>query len=131
MWRSSQIPGKPGIAWDSLGEGYLYLIDETKYLEAYEKSLEMNPENRNAEKKIEFMKEYLYDIARETATPAQFFPGTSTGIKGPYFGQDPPGNIPKLCAPGLVSTRGNAEYSCTFSTHEGRIGKCPEIQTVC
>ena len=103
-------------AWDSLGEGFIYFNDEQKSHQAYQKSLEVNPENRNARKKIHFMKSYIYDYARETETPAKFSPGESTGIRGPYFDETPPGNSPKIFAPGVVSTRGKGEYCCTFSS---------------
>ena len=102
-------------AWDSLGEGYIYLNQEHKSRQAYKKSLEINPENRNARKKIMFLKQYVYGFSRETKTPTKFPPGKNTGIKGPYLGETPPGNTPKLFAPGIVSTRGKGEYCCTFS----------------
>ena len=102
-------------AWDSFGEGYMYMNDEVKCREAYNKSLEINPENRNASKMLRYLDEFLYGIARETEFTPRFSPGESTGINKPYFGQDPPRSTPKLFAPGVVSTRGNLEYSCTFS----------------
>ena len=36
-------------------------------------------------------------------------------LKGPYLGQKPPGNTPKLFARGVVSTKEFDEYGCTFS----------------
>ena len=39
-------------AWDSLGEGYLAMGDRERSLEAYEKSLELDPENENARQKL-------------------------------------------------------------------------------
>jgi hypothetical protein len=36
-------------------------------------------------------------------------------LKAPYLGQKPPGTIPEVFAPGLVSTRDHKEFSCTFS----------------
>lgn len=38
----------------------------------------------------------------------------SAGLKGPYLGQEPPGQTPKIFAPGIVSTEKN-ELNCTFS----------------
>ena len=116
-------------AWDSLGEGFMYLNDETQCREAYNKSLEINPDNRNAGKQLRNLEEFLYGIARETESIPKFSPGESTGIKRPYFGQEPPDDTPKLFAPGIVSTKGNLEYSCTFSPDgremffSARIGK--------
>ncbi|MDH4271450.1 MAG: MBL fold metallo-hydrolase [Candidatus Aminicenantes bacterium] len=41
--------------------------------------------------------------------------GESTGLRGPYLGQDPPGGDPKIFAPGVVSTPGNNEFCASFS----------------
>ena len=45
----------------------------------------------------------------------KFKPGEQTGIKGLYFGQDPPGLQPKIFAPGIVSTKEYREFSGTFT----------------
>jgi len=116
-------------AWDSMGEGYMYMKDKTKCLKAYNKSLKINPENRNAKKQLRNLDEFIYGIARETESTPRFTPGESTGINKPYFGQEPPDDTPNLFAPGIVSTKGNLEYSCTFSPDgkemffSARIGK--------
>ena len=39
-------------AWDSLGEGHLDAGDPERAIEAYEKSLEIDPENDNAREKL-------------------------------------------------------------------------------
>ena len=36
-------------------------------------------------------------------------------LTGPYLGQTPPGRIPQIFAPGIISTKENIEGSCTFS----------------
>ncbi len=41
--------------------------------------------------------------------------GESTGLRGPYLGQDPPGGDPKIFAPGVVSTPDNNEFCASFS----------------
>lgn len=100
---------------DSLGEAFMYQEDKVQAVQAYEKSLEINPKNRNAKKKIRNMDGYVAGISRETRTPARFKPGENTGIKDLYFGEEPPGLKPKVFAPGIVSTRGNVEYACAFT----------------
>ncbi len=55
------------------------------------------------------------DLRLETSEPVRFESGSSTGLKGPYLGQEPPGPEPVVFAPGIVSTRGNFEFSCCFS----------------
>ena len=50
-----------------------------------------------------------------------FFTGSSYGqdefpvLKGPYFGQKPPGLIPELFAPGIISISGRHEMGVSFS----------------
>lgn len=39
----------------------------------------------------------------------------SSGIKNPYLGQKPPGMIPEIFAPGIVSTDKHLEFGCTWS----------------
>ena len=41
--------------------------------------------------------------------------GQNPGLNGPYLGQSPPGMEPEIFAPGVVSTEGFFEFSCTFS----------------
>jgi hypothetical protein len=38
-----------------------------------------------------------------------------TILKGPYLGQKPPGNSPKVFAPGFISTKDHKEFACSFS----------------
>ena len=39
-------------------------------------------------------------------------------LKGPYLGQEPPGNTPEIFAPGLISTEDNFELNSVFSPRE-------------
>jgi len=56
-----------------------------------------------------------YEETHETQEPFRYEPGAQTGIQGPYLGQTPPGIKPEVFAPGLISTQGGFEFSCTFS----------------
>ncbi|MCP4571741.1 MAG: hypothetical protein GY838_05260 [bacterium] len=102
-------------AWDSLGESRLHLDDRDGAVAAYERSLELNPENRGARSKLESLDLALYEYRHETRERYRYEPGQQTGLKGPYLGQTPPGLEPEVFAPGLISTRGGFEFSCTFS----------------
>jgi hypothetical protein len=93
----------------------MYAGDKKASQDAYARSLEINPENRNAAKQQRNMEEFMYGMARETRATPLHSPGESTGFDEPYFGEEPPGDSPKVFAPGIVSTRGNLEYSITFS----------------
>lgn len=49
---------------------------------------------------------------RRHLVPLDFDP---TNPRGPYLGQRPPGMVPRVFAPGFISTQGGIEYSITFS----------------
>jgi hypothetical protein len=53
--------------------------------------------------------------SQKNAEISKFEPGEQTGIKGLYFGQQPPGLQPEVFAPGIISTEENREFSGTFS----------------
>lgn len=55
-------------------------------------------------------------LGRENAE--KYDPGASLGVQGPYLGQEPPGDTPKVFAPGVVSTHQH-EYTISF-TPDGR-----------
>ena len=48
---AEQFPASPNT-WDSLAEAYLAAGDRTRAIEYYEKSLELDPDNRNATRKL-------------------------------------------------------------------------------
>lgn len=54
-------------------------------------------------------------IQAETSEALRFRPGESTGLRGPYLGQEAPGEQPSVFAPGVVSTRGANEFCTSFS----------------
>jgi glyoxylase-like metal-dependent hydrolase (beta-lactamase superfamily II) len=101
--------------WDSLGEAYVNAADKENAVKNYQKSLELNPQNENAAWAIRRIDIQIYDTLNQTKEASRFRPGENTGLKGPYLGQEPPGLEPKVFAPGIVSTAGGFEFSCTFS----------------
>lgn len=101
--------------YDSLAEAYLYWGDKYNTIRYYKKSLELNPQNENAKSRLERIDE-LFEEYHPVATEGSLFaPGQQTGLKGPYLGQKPPGLEKETFAPGIVSTKGGHEFSCTFS----------------
>jgi len=101
--------------YDSLGEGYLLSGEKDSAIVYYKKALQLNPENWNADMKLERMNGFIKDVLSETRGICQFAPGENTGLQGFYMGQTPPGDKPIVFAPGIVSTRGNYEFCCTWS----------------
>ncbi len=55
------------------------------------------------------------DTGTETKEVFRFQPGELIGLQGPYLGQEPPGETPKVFAPGIVSTAGQNEFCASFS----------------
>ncbi len=101
--------------YDSLAEAYLYWGDKASTIQYYQKSLELDPQNENAKSRLERMDELFEESHPTTPEDALFGPGEQTGLVGPYLGQKLPGMKKEIFAPGIVSTRGGAEFSCTFS----------------
>jgi Tol biopolymer transport system component len=98
--------------WDSLGESLLGRNEFDKAETCYNKSLALNPDSQSGRDAINRIR---LDFRSETKETEKFIPGQNTKLKGPYFGQTPPGLDPKIFAPGIVSTAGNFEFSIAFS----------------
>ena len=101
--------------YDSLGEMLAWMGKTDEAIENFEKSLEINPANENAEKNLNQIYGTRSDLKNETDTEFQYQCGEQTKLDKPYFGEEPPGLTPKLFAPGLISTHGHFEFACTFS----------------
>ena len=101
--------------YDSLAEAYLYWGDKYNTIRYYKKSLELNPQNENAKSRLERIDELFEEYHPTTPEGALFAPGQQTGLKGHYLGQKLPGLKKEIFAPGIVSTKGGHEFSCTFS----------------
>jgi ankyrin repeat protein len=110
---------KSANVYDSLSEGYLYLGDRDKAEQVLKTALQME----NAEKSfVEQLSGTLqgieindWQIRSETREVFRFRPGESTGLRGPYLGQDPPGEDPKIFARGIVSVLGYNDFCASFS----------------
>ncbi len=104
--------------WGNLGEVAIYLEDRDLAQRSFERALALDSTN-DARWRLPRLDAAIQQAAAETKVLNTFEPGSSTGLDGPYFGQAMPGTVPEVFAPGIVSTRGGHEFSCTFST-DGR-----------
>jgi hypothetical protein len=102
-------------AWDNLGTAAIYMGDRQTAQTSLERSLELDSTS-SARWTLPRLDAEMREAAQETRIVSQFEPGASTGLQGPYLGQATPGLTPQVFAPGIVSTRGGHEFSCTFST---------------
>lgn len=100
-------------AWDSLGEAMLYTGDREEGLRCYSRSVELNSDNWRGEWVLERIDWFLYSYGNETRAINRYEANESTGRRGPYFGETPPGREPKLFAPGIVSCFASLDYTFT------------------
>jgi hypothetical protein len=101
--------------YDSLAEGYMLHGDKDSTMVYYKKAFEMDPENWLADMNVKRMNGFIDDALNETREVLKYSPGENTGLQGEYLGQDPAGIEPQVFAPGIVSTRGQYEFCCTWS----------------
>jgi len=101
-------------AWGNLGEVAIYLGDRDLAERSFERALALDSTN-DARFRLPRLDAAIQQAAGETKVLNMFEPGSLTGLDGPYFGQEEPGVDPEVFAPGIVSTRGGHEFSCTFS----------------
>ena len=100
---------------DSLGEAYWQQERIQEAYDCYRRSVELGSQNPRRDDILDQLAGTLFDLDHETEETPRFPPGEATGLSGPYLGQPTPGLKPELFAPGIVSTSGNMEFSCTFS----------------
>jgi glyoxylase-like metal-dependent hydrolase (beta-lactamase superfamily II) len=101
--------------WDSYAEAHWWIDDEAGVERNYRKALELNPEAESALRGISQIEGHRLDRAGETEMPIAHDAGAPTGLVGPFLGQEPPGNLPEVFAPGIVSSADGFEFSITFS----------------
>lgn len=116
-------------AWFNLGKAYIRTVQREKAVESYQKAMKLDSNNTAAKEEMGWIEMRLTNARYESGEPVKFEPGTNTGLKGPYFGQKPPGLKPKKFAPGIVSVYGGNENTITFSPNGQEIyfGREPGI----
>lgn len=106
---------------DSLGEALATRGDTAGAIAAYQRSMKLNPGNRNGATQLEALR------ARAAASPAAATPSAAPASElpreHPYLGQKPPGTTPELFAPGILST-GIVEWTPTFSPDGSELVSC-------
>ncbi len=119
--------------YDSLGEAHLAAGNRNEALANYRQAVEKDPNAANA-KNILASFDSIFERTRNERT-ITYRPGQPTGLKGPYFGQTPPGKTPQLFAPGVISRMATSEYAIAFSP-EGKelyftLGGNPQTTMFC
>ena len=62
---------------------------------------------------------FIFSTAGQVLLPGEK-PGNSPTLTAPYFGQKPPGMVPELFAPGIISLPDHFEHSAAVFSPEGR-----------
>jgi tetratricopeptide (TPR) repeat protein len=106
------FPDSP-YAYYYLAKACMYTGDRECVEQNFKISLNKNPENYIAKRILADLDNRLERVAREREY--SYKPGEQTGLKGPYFGQKPPGLTAEIFAPGIVSRALGHAFSCTFS----------------
>ena len=101
-------------AWDSLGEVLLIMEEINNSKSAFERSVELNPDNQNGKAYLARIEGMVYSHNHQTQDTLRYEPGVQTGLKGKYLGQTPSGRAPEVFAPGIVSTAELIEFGLTF-----------------
>jgi hypothetical protein len=103
----------------SLSEGYLYLGDRAMAEKVLQAALQTNTTDKSFAPWISGALQRIdmkhWQIRSETRDVFRYQPGEQTRLRGPYLGQEPPGEEPRLFAPGLVSVLGINDYCASFS----------------
>jgi len=100
--------------WPELADAYLRAGYQEKATTALAKAVEMNPDRTELAWVLENIDDIMPTVQIQLAAEGKYEPGESTGLRGPYLGQKPPGSKPEVFAPGLLNSMDH-EYSITFS----------------
>lgn len=110
---------KSANVYSSLSEGYLYLEDRDRAEQVLKTALQMEDPEKSFVTRLSLELQGIdrdhWRIRTETREVFRYEPGEQTGLRGPYLGQEPPGEEPRLFAPGLVSVMGIGDYCASFS----------------
>lgn len=102
-------------AWDSLGELLMVTRRSAEGKEAYRRSLELNPDNNNGRRMLNFAGFEAIDRERETKLARALDVGIVPDSQGPWFGMRLPGSRGEVFAPGIVSVAASFDFAITFT----------------
>ena len=100
--------------WQELGNAYLRCGQSDEARQALIRARDAG-DNRPD---LAWMVEHVDELAAVAMVQAEredrLVPGESTGLDGPYLGQTPPGSVPEVFAPGILSTTAH-DYHLSFA----------------
>jgi hypothetical protein len=96
-----------GLAWIDLG-------DRREAEQSLRRTMELDSTQSHIRWMLDRLDERIETARLGRESMEKVGPGRSLGIQGGYLGQEPPGDVPRVFAPGIVSTHLH-EYAMTIS----------------
>ena len=97
----------------SLAKACMYSGDKECAEQNFKLVLKKNPNHYIAKRILDDFDRRFERVSKERER--FYLPGAQTGLKGPYFGQKPPGLTAEIFAPGILSKALGQVIGCTFS----------------
>jgi hypothetical protein len=103
----AELKYRLGLAWIDLG-------DRQEAERSFRRTMELDSTQSHIQWMLDRLDERIETSRLGRVNMQKVPPGQSLGVQGGYLGQEPPGDVPRVFAPGILSTHLH-EYSITFS----------------
>ena len=100
--------------WLELGNAHLRCGNAEEAREALIRARDANDDRADLVWMVENLDDLVANAKLQAEREDQLVPGESTDLDGPYLGQTPPGRVPEVFAPGILSTTAH-EYHLSFA----------------
>ncbi|MEN8008676.1 MAG: hypothetical protein ABFS42_16830, partial [Candidatus Krumholzibacteriota bacterium] len=90
--------------WQELGTAHLRCGNADEAREALTRAHDAKKNRPDLAWMVEHIDELVAIARLQAEKEDRLVPGESTGLDGPYLGQTPPGGVPEVFAPGILST---------------------------
>jgi hypothetical protein len=106
--------GNDGRYWLERAQAYLRCAEASATRAALLKAQEMSLDRPDIPWMLENLDALVANARLQAQLEDRLVPGESTGLEGPFLGQTPPGTIPEVFAPGILSSTAH-EYHLSFA----------------
>ncbi|MBU8871406.1 MAG: hypothetical protein KOO60_11130 [Gemmatimonadales bacterium] len=100
--------------WQELGVAHIRCGNTDEAREALTRARDTNTNRPDLAWMVEHLDELVAIAKLQAEREGRLVPGQSTGLTGPYLGQTPPGEVPRVFAPGILNTTAH-EYHISFA----------------
>ncbi len=102
----------------SLGEAFIVTGDKNNADKSFKKALQINPQNAVAQKYLRSLDRRIILLKDHTLLEMKYSFDKDSELSGKYLGQPPPRLVPKVFAPGIISTE--IRESISMITKDGK-----------